>query len=85
MSYDFQGSGTCRRRSLFYETVKNTFSGNVNFNIRNCQVMYLNLYNSYTILFLSMSFGSKFKINLYHEHFPELSKTLPVFLSLLSF
>ena len=71
MSYDFQSSGTCRRRSLFYKTVKNTFSGNVNFNIRNCEVMYLNLYNSYTVLFLPMSFDSKFKINLYHEHFPE--------------
>ena len=32
-----------------------------------------------------MVFDSEFKMNLYHEHFPEAWEKIPVFLSLLSF
>ena len=32
-----------------------------------------------------MVFDSEFKMNLYHEHFPEALEKIPVFLSLLSF
>ena len=32
-----------------------------------------------------MVFDGEFKINLYHEHFPEILEKIPVFLSLLSF
>ena len=49
------------------------------------KIMYLNFDKLTLSQLFSMVFGSKLKINLYHEHFPDTLENIPVFLSLLSF
>ena len=99
-------SGTCGRghwRTLFYETVKNVFLGNVELthgviilnyynSMVNCnkmpgkmKIMYLNFDKLTLSHFFLMVFDSKFKINLYHETFPDTLKKYTRFPILLFF